>query len=244
MPTKDSDDDKLFEINRLTQDSWQMFRMLGELAIGFDRLKTLPPLVTVFGSARTPITDRYYSQAQELGRMLAKEGYGVITGGGPGIMEAANRGAYEVKGVSVGANIGLPQEQIPNKFQTTNLQYEYFHTRKLILIKYSVAFVVFPGGFGTLDELFEVLTLIQTQKIRPFPVYLINSSYWQGLIAWFKDTLAQQGAIEKDDLFLFKVTDDMCSIPAQVRQYHSPEFDSQGFKIPTIKDRKRALGAL
>jgi uncharacterized protein (TIGR00730 family) len=240
----EASDEKLFEINRLTQDSWQMFRMLGELAIGFDRLKTLPALVTVFGSARTPITDRYYSQAQELGKMLAQQGYGVITGGGSGIMEAANRGAYEANGVSVGANIGLPQEQIPNKFQTHALQYEYFHTRKLILIKYSVAFVVFPGGFGTLDELSEVLTLIQTQKIRPFPVYLVNSSYWQGLVNWFRDTLASQGAIESDDLNLFKVTDDLCSIPLEIRKYYSPEFDSQGFKIPTLADRKKSLGAL
>jgi uncharacterized protein (TIGR00730 family) len=240
----ETSDEKLFEINRITQDSWQMFRMLGELAIGFDRLKMLPALVTVFGSARTPITDRYYSQAQELGKMLAEQGYGVITGGGPGIMEAANRGAYEAGGVSVGANIGLPQEQTPNRFQTHALQYEYFHTRKLILIKYSVAFVVFPGGFGTLDELLEVLTLIQTQKIRPFPVYLVNSSYWKGLVDWFKDTLSEHGAIASDDLSLFKVTDDLCSIPLEIRKYYSPEFDNQGFKIPTVEDRKRALGAL
>jgi len=239
----DTSAETLFEINRITQDSWQMFRMLGELAIGFDRLKSLPALVTVFGSARTPITDRYYSQAQELGKMLSDQGYGVITGGGPGIMEAANRGAYEAGGVSVGANIGLPHEQIPNKFQTLALQYEYFHTRKLILIKYSVAFVVFPGGFGTLDELLEVLTLIQTQKIRPFPVYLINTSYWRGLVDWFRETLAHQGAIAHDDLLLFKTTDDLCSIPNEIKQYHSPEFDSQGFKIPTLSDRKRALGA-
>lgn len=235
-------EDRLFEINRISQDSWQMFRMLGELAIGFDKLKTLPPLVTVFGSARTPMTDRYYEQAHELGKMLAEKGFGVITGGGPGIMEAANRGAFEAGGVSVGANIGLPEEQIPNKFQTLPLQYEYFHNRKLILIKYSVAFVVFPGGFGTLDELLEVLTLIQTQKIRPFPVYLINSDYWKGLVAWFEQTLAERGAIERDDLFLFKVRDDHCLIPAEVKQYHSPKFDSQGFKIPTVRDRKRALG--
>lgn len=234
--------EQLFEINRISQDSWQMFRMLGELAIGFDKLKTLPPLVTVFGSARTPMTDRYYEQAKELGRMLAKKGVGVITGGGPGIMEAANRGAFEAGGVSVGANIGLPEEQVPNKFQTLSLQYEYFHNRKLILIKYSVAFVVFPGGFGTLDELLEVLTLIQTQKIKPFPVYLLNAEYWAGLVEWFQKTLAAQGAIESDDLFLFKVRDDHRAIPAEVRQYHSAKFDSQGFKIPTLKDRKRALG--
>jgi uncharacterized protein (TIGR00730 family) len=190
------------------------------------------------------MTDQYYAQANELGRMLAERGYGVITGGGPGIMEAANRGAYEAGGVSVGANIGLPEEQVPNKFQTHGLQYEYFHSRKVILIKYSVAFVVFPGGFGTLDELLEVLTLIQTQKLKPFPVYLVSSAYWSGLIDWFRKVLAQEGAIEQDDLFLFKVTDDMCAIPQEVRHYHSPELDSQGFKIPTQKDRRRALGIL
>jgi uncharacterized protein (TIGR00730 family) len=235
-------EDRLFEINRISQDSWQMFRMLGELAIGFDKLKTLPPLVTVFGSARTPMTDRYYAQAQELGKMLAEKGFGVITGGGPGIMEAANRGAFEAGGVSVGANIGLPDEQVPNKFQTLSLQYEYFHNRKLILIKYSVAFVVFPGGFGTLDELLEVLTLVQTQKIRPFPVYLMNAAYWKGLVTWFQQTLVEQGAIENDDLFLFKTRDDHHAILAEIKQYHSPKFDNQGFKIPTLKDRKRALG--
>lgn len=238
------EEERLFEINRISQDSWQMFRMLGELAIGFDRLKTLPPLVTVFGSARTPITDKYYSQAQELGRMLVEQGFGVITGGGPGIMEAANRGAFEAGGVSVGANIGLPTEQVPNKFQTYPLQYEYFHSRKLILIKYSVAFVVFPGGFGTLDEFFEVLTLIQTQKIRPFPVYLMNGGYWRGLVSWFEQVLAHEGAIQRDDLLLFKLCDDLCAIPREVRQYHSPEFDSQGFKIPTLQDRRRAMGVL
>jgi hypothetical protein len=219
-----------------------MFRMMGELAIGFDRLKSLPSLVTVFGSARTPITDRYYAQAETLGRALVNQGFGVITGGGPGIMEAANKGAFEGGGISVGVNIALPREQRPNRFQSHSFEHEYFHTRKLVLVKYSVAFVVFPGGFGTLDELLEVLTLIQTQKLRPFPVYLVNSQYWEGLVTWFKSTLAEAGAIASDDLCLFKVTDDVESIPTEVRAYHDPTFDTRGFKIPTVEDRHKALG--
>ncbi|HSK28540.1 MAG TPA: TIGR00730 family Rossman fold protein, partial [Candidatus Limnocylindria bacterium] len=162
--------DKKFAVDRMSEDSWRMFRTMGEYAIGFDRMSRLStPAVTVFGSARTEITNRYYELARQLGRALAEAGFAVATGGGPGIMEAANRGAFEAKGISIGLNIVLEHEQAPNPYQTLSLDFEYFHARKVMLAKYSVGFVVFPGGFGTLDELAEVLTLVQTQKLHAFP---------------------------------------------------------------------------
>jgi len=240
-----NDQNHLYEINRMTQDSWQMFRMIGELAIGFDRLSQLKvELVTIFGSARTLITDSYYSQAEKLGKDLALNKFGVITGGGSGIMEAANKGAFEANGVSIGMNIALPKEQHPNKYQTHSFDHEYFHTRKLLLVKYSVGFVVFPGGFGTLDELLEVLTLLQTQKLKPFPVYLVGCDYWRGLINWLKDTLVVKGAIASDDLDLVKCIDDLSVIPSEIRKYHGPSKDTLGFKVPTLADRRKALGYL
>lgn len=231
-----------FELDKLTKDSWRMFRIVGEFALGFDRMNQIEsPAVTVFGSARTQITSRYYDQARKLGRALAKAGYAVVTGGGPGIMEAANRGAFEAKGTSAGLNILLEHEQKPNPYQTISLQFEYFYVRKVMLAKYSVGFVVFPGGFGTLDELAEILTLVQTQKIHPFPIYLVGSSYWSGLVQWFQDTLAEEDAIAKSDLDLYKVIDDVTKIPEDIRRYHKSAGRS-GFKVPREKDRKLAIG--
>lgn len=236
------DKDRKFEITRLTQDSWQMFRMLGEYAIGFDRLGQLKhPAVTVFGSARTAVTHRYYNLAYQLGIDLVRNGFAVVTGGGPGIMEAANKGALEMGGESVGLNILLEHEQKPNRYQSMSLEFEYFHSRKVCLAKYSVGFVVFPGGFGTLDELAEVLTLIQTQKLHPFPIFLVGSAYWQGLIDWFAQTLAHEGAIASDDLKLFRVVDDVADIPELIQAYHDSTRDA-GFKRPTEADRRRAQG--
>lgn len=236
--------DEKFEINRLTQDSWRMFRMLGEFAIGFDRMGQVElPVVTVFGSARTPIKHRYYGQAEALGKALAEAGFAVATGGGPGIMEAANKGACRAAGgVSIGINIHLPHEQRPNRYQSLSLDHEYFHARKVMLAKYSVGFVVFPGGFGTLDELTEVLTLVQTQKAAPFPIFLIGTDYWAGLVDWFRNTLITEGAIAPDDLDLFKVIDDVATIPADIRRYHDQSQDTAGFKVPDEEDRKRAQG--
>ncbi len=217
--------------------------MLGELAVGFDRLGEIShPAVTVYGSARTNITNNYYQQAEELGRGLAREGFAVATGGGPGIMEAANKGAFQAGGISIGINIALPHEQIANPYQTISLHHEYFHTRKMMLAKYSVGFVVFPGGFGTLDEVMEILCLIQTQKLHPFPIFFVGTSYWAGLISWFKETLITEGAIAQDDILLFKVTDDVTEIPAIIRRYHDGAGAESGFKIPTDEDRKRHLG--
>jgi hypothetical protein len=156
-------------------------------------------------------------------------------------MEAANRGAFEAHGVSVGLNILLEHEQKPNPHQTLSLDFEYFYARKVMLAKYSVGFVIFPGGFGTLDELAEVLTLVQTQKLHPFPIYLVGSDYWSGLVAWFKDTLAKEGSIARDDLRLFKVVDHVTQIPVDIRRYYKSAGHS-GFKVPSSKDRKLALG--
>jgi uncharacterized protein (TIGR00730 family) len=232
-----------FTVDQMTQDAWRMFRITGEFAIGFDRMSRLEsPAVTVFGSARTQVTHRYYALARRLGRALAKEGFAVATGGGPGIMEAANRGAFEAGGVSIGLNILLEHEQRPNPYQTFSLDFEYFHARKVMLAKYSVGFVIFPGGFGTLDELAEILTLVQTQKLHPFPIYLVGSDYWSGLVRWFEETLAKEGAIAPDDLKLYKVLDDVTEIPPDVRRYYQSAGHA-GFKVPTEKDRRRALGA-
>jgi len=164
--------------------------------------------VTIFGSARTPTDDPYYEQAIATAKLLAQEGFPIITGGGPGIMEAANRGAFDAGGVSIGCNIELPFEQEPNPFQTRSMKFKYFFVRKTMFVKYAEAFVCFPGGFGTMDELFEALTLIQTGKVKHFPVVLFGSAYWSGLVDWLRNTAAAERKINEDDLFLFKVTDD------------------------------------
>jgi len=215
---------------------------MGEYAVGFDRMSRLKvPAVTVFGSARTKITNRYYDLARALGEGLAKAGFAVATGGGPGIMEAANRGAFDAGGISVGLNILLEHEQKPNPYQTLSLEFEYFHARKVMLAKYSVGFVIFPGGFGTLDELAEVLTLVQTQKLHAFPIYLVGRDYWSGLVKWFDKTLAEHGAIARDDLKLFKLLDDVRQIPSDIKRYYKSAGHA-GFKIPTQRDRRRAAG--
>ncbi|HWG83885.1 MAG TPA: TIGR00730 family Rossman fold protein [Deinococcales bacterium] len=231
-----------YNLDRMTEDAWRMFRILGEFSIGFDRMAQVPvPLVTIFGSARTPIKNRYYGLAEELGRALVEAGFGVMTGGGPGIMEAGNKGAFEGGGTSIGHNIVLPQEQKPNPYQTLSIDFEFFYARKVMLVRYAAAFVVFPGGFGTLDELAETLTLVQTQKIHPFPIYLVGSDYWRGLVDWFTQTLAAEGAIAPDDLKLFKVVDDVTDIPRDIRAYHSQTEDA-GFKMPDESDRRRQQG--
>ncbi|RYG26134.1 TIGR00730 family Rossman fold protein [bacterium] len=234
-----------YEIDRLSHDSWGLFRIMGEFSIGFDRLgKVQTPIVTVYGSARTAIKDRYYGLAEHLGGLLAQSGFAVATGGGPGIMEAANKGAWEAGGMSIGINIHLPVEEQPNPYQTLSLDHENFHSRKVMLAKYSVGFVAFPGGFGTLDELSGLLTLIQTQRLHPFPIYLVGTEYWGGLEAWFRDTLSAHGAISPDDLDLFKIVDAVDAIPEDIRRYHDASADTAGFKKPTEVDRQKAMGNL
>lgn len=190
-----------------TSDSWRVFRIMGEFVGGFDDLATITKGVSVFGSARTAEDNEFYIAARETGRLLAEAGFEVITGGGPGIMEAANRGAFEAGKVSVGCNIELPFEQQPNPYQTRMMSFKYFFVRKTMFIKYSNAYVIFPGGFGTMDELFEALTLIQTRKIRNFPVVLFGSQYWRGLLGWLTSTMLNEKNINSEDLGLLHLTD-------------------------------------
>jgi uncharacterized protein (TIGR00730 family) len=188
-------------------DPWRALRILGEFVDGFDALARIGPAVSVFGSARVAPEDPHYVAAVEVGRGLARRGYAVITGGGPGIMEAANRGAAEVGGLSVGCNIELPHEQAPNRYQNLAIDFRYFFVRKVMFVKYAEAFVIFPGGFGTLDELFEALTLIQTGKVREFPVVLYDTAFWTGLIEWLSEEPLAEHLIAGRDLGLVRITD-------------------------------------
>ena len=192
----------------LVSDPWRVLRIMGEFVWGFDNLADVRNGVSIFGSARTRPDDPHYAAAVETTRLLAQAGIPVITGGGPGIMEAANRGAQEGGGLSIGCNIELPFEQGSNPFLTRSLNFKFFFVRKTMFVKYATAFIVFPGGYGTLDELFEALTLIQTGKVKDFPVILFGSKYWTGLAEWLSRTVAAQGKIDAKDLLLFKVTDD------------------------------------
>jgi len=191
----------------LHTDPWRILRITGEFVRGFDLLAEIDLAVTVFGSARTVEGSAEYSAAAELGALLAREEFAVITGGGPGIMEAANRGAMEAGGVSVGCNIELPHEQYANRYTTISLDFRYFFVRKTMFVKYSEAFVVFPGGFGTLDELFEAVTLVQTGKIHRFPVVLYGADYWAGLVDWVRDQLETDGRISPGDIDILQVAD-------------------------------------
>lgn len=190
-----------------SSDSWRVFRIMSEFVEGFDELATITHGVSVFGSARTKRDDPNYLAALETGKLLAEAGFEVITGGGPGIMEAANRGAAQTGGVSVGCNIELPFEQMPNPYQNRGLTFKYFFVRKTMFIKYSNAYIIFPGGFGTMDEVFEALTLIQTRKIRNFPVVLFNSQYWRGMLQWISSVMLREGNINEEDLKLLHLTD-------------------------------------
>ena len=188
-------------------DTWRIFRIMGEFVEGFDELADLGPAVTLFGSARVRPEDPAYGAAIEVGRLLGEAGFTVITGGGPGAMEAGNRGAREAGAPSVGLNIELPFEQHVNPYVDVDVEFRYFFVRKVMLVKYSRAFVIFPGGFGTMDELFEALTLIQTGKVRDFPVVLFGTDYWKGLLDWLRDTMAADGKISDADLGLIDLTD-------------------------------------
>ncbi|HSD31210.1 MAG TPA: TIGR00730 family Rossman fold protein [Gemmatimonadales bacterium] len=188
-------------------DPWRVLRIMGEFVEGFDTLSDVRLAVTFFGSARTKAGDPYYEKAVETARLLARQGFPIITGGGPGIMEAANRGAQEGNGLSIGCNIELPFEQGTNAFVERSINFRYFFVRKTMFVKYSTAFIVFPGGFGTMDELFEALTLIQTGKVKHFPVVLFGREYWGGLAEWLAERVAGEGKIDAKDLELFHVTD-------------------------------------
>src|SRR5438309_2400064 len=199
-------------------DSWRVLRIMGEFVEGFDTLSDVYSAVTVFGSARTPADDPYYEQAVETARLLAQEGFPIITGGGPGIMEAANRGCQEGNGLSIGCNIELPFEQGLNPYVERAINFRYFFVRKTMFVKYSTAFVVFPGGFGTMDELFEALTLIQTGKVRHFPVILFGRTYWKGMTDWLRERVVGEGKIASTDLALLHTTDTAHEAVSVIRQ--------------------------
>ena len=188
-------------------DSWRVLRIMGEFVEGFDTLSDVYHAVTVFGSARSAPGDPYYEKAVETARLLAREGFPIITGGGPGVMEAANRGCQEGNGLSIGCNIELPFEQAINPYVERAINFRYFFVRKTMFVKYSTAFLAFPGGFGTMDELFEALTLIQTGKVKHFPVVLFGQAYWSGLADWLRERVAGEGKISTTDLDLFQITD-------------------------------------
>ena len=204
-------DEQLLESPRADEfthtDPWRVFRIMGEFVEGFDELATLTRGISIFGSARSKPGDPDYVAAQETAALLAADGFAVITGGGPGIMEAANRGAFEAGGLSIGCNIELPFEQRPNAYQTRSLKFKYFFVRKMMFVKYSLGFIIFPGGFGTLDELFEALTLIQTKKIRNFPIVLVGKDYWSGMLDWLRQVMLRDGKIAEHDLNMFQVVD-------------------------------------
>lgn len=221
---KPTQDEKLLVTPRPEQagftdtDPWRVMRIQGEFVEGFEALAGLGPAVSLFGSARTPVDDPVYQAAVETARLLAEAGLVIITGGGPGIMEAGNKGAMLAGGVSVGLNIELPYEQHFNPYLDISINFRYFFARKVMFVKYAQAFVIFPGGFGTLDELFEALTLVQTNKISNFPVILFGSAYWSGLLRWIKDTLLAGGRISPEDLDLIRVTDspaEVCDLVVQ-----------------------------
>ena len=192
-----------------TNDSWAIFKIMGEFVNGFEKMSRIGPCVSIFGSARTKPEDMYYKLAESISKRIVEAGYGVITGGGPGIMEAGNKGAHKGEGTSVGLNIELPFEQHYNPWidSDKNLEFDYFFVRKVMFVKYSQGFIVMPGGFGTLDELFEAITLIQTNKIGRFPIVLVGKEFWSGLLDWIKNTLIEEGNISPEDMNLFRIVD-------------------------------------
>ena len=213
-------------------DQWRVLRIMGEFVEGFDALADIGPAVTIFGSARTRSEDAMYEAAEHLAARLAEAGLAVITGGGPGIMEASNKGAALAEGVSVGANIDLPFEQGSNPFVTLDLRFHYFFVRKTMFAKYANGFVFFPGGFGTLDEMFEILTLLQTGKLDPMPVVFFGRDYWSGLVKWLEGTLVAEGKIGRADLDLFRVFDDPGAaadhLIASIREANAQDRDDHG----------------
>ncbi len=219
---------------RQADETWRIFRIMAEFVDGFETFTEVPPGVSVFGSARTPREDRYYKLAEETGRELVSAGFTVITGGGPGIMEAANKGAYEAGGDSVGLNIFLPVEQAANPYQTISLDFRYFFCRKVMFVKYAVAFICFPGGFGTLDEFFESMTLIQTMKIERFPVILIGSEFWKPLIDWMRTQQVENKFIRPEDLELCTITDDVKEAVQRIVAFRQERLDAAKFvcKLP------------
>lgn len=238
LPPKTTQDEQLLESPRpdgfTHTDPWRVFRIMGEFVEGFDELASLNRGISIFGSARSAPGAPDYLAAQETAALLATEGYAVITGGGPGIMEAANKGAFEAGGLSIGCNIELPFEQKPNPYQTHSVTFKYFFVRKMMFVKYSLGFIIFPGGFGTFDELFEALTLIQTRKIRNFPIILFDSRYWTGMLNWLRDVVWAEGKISEHDLRMLHITDSPAEVVEIVRRSQSSltELESDDIGVP------------
>ncbi len=209
MEFKSEHHEHQYVIDDLTiKDSWRMFRILAEFVDGFETLSQIHPAVSMFGSARVKPGNPAYDQAVEIARLLVKSGFNVISGGGPGVMEAANKGAAEAGGKSIGLNIQLPYEQKPNPFANIRLDFRYFFIRKVMFVKYAVAYVILPGGFGTLDEFSEAITLIQTRRIKPFPVILVNRNYWKGLLDWMRKVVCPECLISPEDMDIIQVIDE------------------------------------
>ena len=210
----------------LTRESWKIFQIMAEFVEGFERLARIKPSVSIFGSARTKPEHPYYALTVEIARTLSDAGFSVVSGGGPGIMEAANKGAFEGKSPSVGLNIQLPHEQSGNEFQDIRLTFRHFFSRKVMFVKYAAAYVVMPGGFGTLDELAEILTLVQTGKTRKIPIILVHEPFWSGLIDWFRDTLVNEKVINPEDLDLIQILDK----PQDILNAIFSHYEHQGFE--------------
>ena len=220
----------------LTRESWKIFQIMAEFVEGFDKLASIQPSVSIFGSARTKPDHPDYALAKEIAERLSNSGFSVVSGGGPGIMEAVNKGAYAGKSLSVGLNITLPHEQASNEFQDVSLRFRHFFARKVMFVKYASAYVVLPGGFGTLDELAEMLTLVQTGKTRRIPIVLVNSGFWDGLIEWFRTTLVERGNIDPEDLNLFQVVDKPQEVVEAIFDY----YEDRGFE-PSAAEREILL---
>jgi uncharacterized protein (TIGR00730 family) len=213
-----------FEINQLAkEESWRMFRIIGELVEGFDSLADIEPAVTVYGSARLKPDSLWYTQTEEIAYRLGKAGFSIMTGGGPGVMEAANKGAQRAGVISVGLNIELPKEQVCNVYAERTITFHHFFVRKVMLVKYASAFIIMPGGLGTLDELTEVLTLIQTQKIKPFPVILFSSEFWGSFLDWLRNTMLGHGHISEEDFELLRVFDSPAEAVAAVNKWYKDQ---------------------
>ncbi len=221
----------------LTRESWKIFQIMAEFVEGFERLARIRPSVSIFGSARTPTDHPYYQLTVDIARALSDAGFSVVSGGGPGIMEAANKGAYEGKSPSIGLNIQLPHEQSGNPYQDISLRFRHFFSRKVMFVKYAAAYVVLPGGFGTLDELAEILTLIQTGKTRRIPVILVHEPFWAGLLDWFRHTLAEEKMIDLEDLDLMCVIDSPEAVlDAIFRHYEHRGFEPSAEEAEILLD--------
>ena len=228
--------DQIRHNGQLTRESWKIFQIMAEFVEGFERLAPIWPAVSIFGSARAHRDDPNYKKAEEIARLLSDSGFAVISGGGPGIMEAVNKGGFMGKSASIGLNIQLPHEQSDNEYQDIALHFRHFFSRKVMFVKYASAYVVLPGGFGTLDELAEILTLVQTGKTRRIPIILVNGAFWKGLLDWFRETLCEEGTISPEDLDLVHI----CDEPADVVDAIFDHYEDRGFE-PSAKEKEILL---